>query len=273
MRLVNSDMTLANAKIENIVGVLGRKKHKTTEALSTIEVVNLLNVNSDRLVDAFNHLRNEKQAVEAELQEAKVGLVSAATALARVLEITDIAFNKLSIQELVLQLQILVDDLTGPGKNKHFFPILDLNELTKPMRKACKLKPSIDPAQYIPLLSAKCIGFRRAVAFAKEFATPLAVIFKFFDFQPESFEPTSEAFGILREQMFHMHGLIGKLSDRNINKTIVTVIKHLVSLSSAFLSSFASDSFERLASLEPQLDDLEATKRHSSKSKKSPKKA
>jgi hypothetical protein len=147
---------------------------------------------------------------------------------------------------------MLMGDLTGPGKNKHFFPIVDLNEMTRELRKECNIKQSIDPAVYLPILSAKVIGLRNSISFVQQFAGPLAIIFKCFDFKPASFEPTSEPFGILREQMFHMHALIGQLSEATVNRKILTVFKRLVSLASALLSATASDSFRKMAPPEPQ---------------------
>lgn len=153
--------------------------------------------------------------------------------------------KELNMDELMLQCLTAVDDVSNP-KARLLMPIVDLNNMTKDIRKNAKLPLSLDPLFYIPRLDEIMKQYHNALKVIEDLQPSLISIFNNFDFKAESIDPDSYQFSILRENIFHMQTILRQQKDGDAVNVINDVIQRFVSMSASFVSCIASTFFKSL---------------------------
>lgn len=147
------------------------------------------------------------------------------------------------IDEIMLQCLTAVDDVSNPNQ-RLFMPIVDLNNMTKEIRKNAKLPPSLDPLVYIPLLDETLKQYHQTIKVIEDLQPSLISIFSNFDFKVDSMDPECYQFSMLRENIFHMQTILMQQIEGDAVKVVNDVIQSFVAMSASFVSSIASVSFK-----------------------------
>jgi hypothetical protein len=243
--IINDDLEVVESKLEKLLSIEPNSMLKRGRDI--FRILGSVSAFMDKHVEKFHELAMIRQNFEQELQAARLTLVSVAVGANRILERPGYPYEELTLQALLLQVDILCQEMFTPGRNKRFISIVDLNNMTMDMRKGTKLETVLNPSVYLPKLSKRWSTLCKGMNLISEFADPLETIFKTCDFRAESFDSTSPIFLGVREQVFRMHGIIGRMPEAKLKHVIVSVLKLFVSLASSFISCLASVSFQSLS--------------------------
>lgn len=222
-----------------------------TENMDIVELSGYMELQSEKMLNLHNKNMERLKKQDEDIEYSTANLKNVCNKMAYVLQIDEMDFSKKLIRELVDHLVGFMDEMTG-SSSKYFVPISTLNDMTKQIRKNAKLPSCLNPFLYIPMLDKQLSIYRKSLDAIELFVYPLKSIFSNFDFKLESFDPLSPSFKYLREQIFRMHGIIGRIPDSDILKVVNDVLHHFLSLSSSFLSCFASLSFETIGKQEKE---------------------
>lgn len=196
------------------------------------------------LFKLLEQLKSEHEIFLEENRTIEACLRSICKQAAHLNEIDNIVIDNLSLTQLAYQAQSLVDDLGNLDDKKRFIPICEVNSMTKQMRKIIGIH-SIDPIKYLPILSQNLIRYYNSFIEIDKFEPLLASLFQSFDFKKESIDPNSEDFIIIREQVFEINGIMGKMAENQMTKSLVQVLKYLITMCSYLVSCLASTGLEK----------------------------
>lgn len=120
--------------------------------MSLFERINYLQVELSIVIDKYNEISELVTEQTRIISECRGTLNTIGKKMFRVLMKDDSIFNgeneeELKMDELMLQCLTAVDDVSNP-KARLLMPIVDLNNMTKEIRKNAKVPPSLDPLLY-----------------------------------------------------------------------------------------------------------------------------
>ena len=205
-----------------------------------IQNVAILSRGLDKIGQTVSEWKVKVRNLENDLSEARDGLINATEKLQSSLELPEVDLRSLNISSLVLQANLCIEELIGAAGAKHFVGVTDINNKTKEMRKYLRMKASNTPSVYLPILSKRVIAIVSTLRYAELFTAPLSEMFESLDFKMEPVDPRTVPFGVIREQLFRMHGLISKIPDYYLDRPALSVIRKLIMVSSTLITCIAA---------------------------------
>lgn len=207
-----------------------------------LTVLNYILKKFEGLFKLIEKLNSEKENFLSESKTIEICLRSICKQAARLNEIENFDVDNLSLTQLAYQGQSLIDDLGNLDEKKRFIPVCEVNLMTKNMRKIAKVN-SIDPMRYLPLLSQCMSRYYTSLVEIDKFESPLNSLFGLFDFKRESVVLNSDDFFLMREHIFELNAILGKMPDSQMTQSLVHVLKCLIAICSFLISSVASIGF------------------------------
>ena len=242
---LQADATYAQSEVERCVAkvraILETDQSSSPRGVKTIcQNTTIMSRGLDKIAQMVTDSKYKIKNLENDLSVARQGLIDSTEKLTTTLDHQVPDLQNLNISSLVLQTQLCIDELIGSSGTRHFIAVTELNKQTKDARKSLRMKASNSPAVYLPILSRRIIGITTILRYTEQFTTPLDAIFESLDFKMEPVDPHAVPFPVIREQLFRMHGLIGKIPDEYVNRTVIDIIRRLVLISSMLLTCVAA---------------------------------
>ena len=207
-----------------------------------ITVLNYILKKFEGVFKLIEKIKSEEENFLNEKNTVEVCLKSICKMAAHLNEIDNLDMDDLSLTQLSYQAQSLVCDLGNLDDTKRFIPVCEVNSMTKQMRKIAGVK-TIDPMKYLPLLSQCLNRYFNSFIEVEKYEPLLASLFQSFDFKKESMDPNSDDFVTIREQIFELNGIMGKMRETEMNQSLAHVLKHLIAICSFLVSCIASFGF------------------------------
>jgi hypothetical protein len=210
--------------------------------LNVMELYELMNVNRSfqaTVMERIESVKREMQMQLYEIDQTKESLLIIAKRLRRLLRHDDVELDGQETAELFMHIQTFLEELSSGGTANLYMSIADINDMTKAARKIMNCLNVTDPRQYLPDVIRLFEDNVNTIESSRKFAGPLDAIFKSFDFQAASFNPDSDAFKFLREQIFQMHVVLGSDGTLIHDAKLTDVFKRMISLSAALMSYIA----------------------------------
>ncbi|OHT10480.1 hypothetical protein TRFO_20234 [Tritrichomonas foetus] len=231
---IGSELLLMATRVDQFC----ERKTPNIPTSDPFQVLSYLSINFDSFINQVSNIKADNTSIIIENQTAEQSLRSICKVSARLLENEGMNFDEMNITQLAFQAQTFMDLISNPEDNKFFISIVDLNELTKKMRKTANIQ-SIVPFNYLPILTETFIRQNTTLAEAYKFEAPLATLFNSFDFKNSSYDPDSKDFSILREHIFQLHSIIVEMPESEMQQSLVHVLKYFVTISASLLSRIA----------------------------------
>jgi hypothetical protein len=125
------------------------------------------------------------------------------------------------------------------GESSHFISVGVVDELTLPGRTAGKIREE-GPRLYLPQMCEYARTLATSVEGVIAVGEPLRAIFKTFDFGVSvNFDPKTEMFKFLRDEIYKMHLALGSEQVELLDARLRTVVQRFVSLASSLVSFIA----------------------------------
>ena len=253
------EQRIASSQLNNELNVIAMKIKgilKITEDTDYMDMQKLMKYSEgliERLHDKIEKDANTYELKTKEDQMIQDNLASIVIRLRSLLKHEeDVEFSKQTNRSLMTMMNELIDELTGEDL---YIDITTVNQLTHRIREVLNLPYSIDPKEYIPMLCEKTEMMKNLTELIKKLLQPLLVIFQKFDFSLGSYNPLSESFSIMKENLLNMHNILKDEMKGEIDPECSTFLSKIVTLVSAFFGFISmaltesKDEQEKLPSL------------------------
>jgi hypothetical protein len=124
------------------------------------------------------------------MEQTRESLQTVAKRLRRLLRRDAIELDGKDSSELFMHINAFLEELTSGGTTGLYVSIADINDTTKNARKAMNALNVNDPRVYLPDLMRAFEENSDTIDSGRRFSGPLESIFKSFDFQHQSFNPS-----------------------------------------------------------------------------------
>ncbi|OHS98874.1 hypothetical protein TRFO_34827 [Tritrichomonas foetus] len=158
-------------------------------------------------------------------------------------------FSQENMNSLISTLNDLIDELSG---EKLFIDVETINKMTKRIREANGVPHSVDPREYLPILSQKIEAMNNSVDVMKKLLKPLLNIFQNFDFEIGSYDPEGNDFLLMKENVMEMHNIMNSDMKGELVPECSTFLSKDVSLISA-LCGFVNLTLSEIKQLKEEI--------------------
>lgn len=162
--------------------------------------------------------------------------------LQRFLGLEETELKVLELNTILKRIDDFVEQITHKSTNDGEISSNEINKMFESILRfdAFSQTNKNDPRVYIPEISANYQMLAESITALSPFAQILNNIFKQFDCKIASFNPATESFTFIRDQIYQLHNVINTVGPSKMHSLLFLVLSRFVALLSSFLSTLSS---------------------------------